>query len=148
MYGLGAERGYVSLTSSRGRSRTDWSGQTAKNPCKKWGEFPKEAEDVDVGDRDPYLEEQVKIRQENQAKLKAWEEQRQFEAEERERREKQGALEGHLRRRAEEWREVTGSLPSPRTIDRWQEEYVDKLHAERERDLQARREQAARDFPI
>lgn len=94
------------------------------------------------------IDERIEWQKENEEKLKAWEENRKAEAERRERQEKQGHLKNYLARRTEAWADHTGSLPLSSTISKWREEYVARRAEEQERDLEVRRERAARNFPI
>ena len=89
------------------------------------------------------IEERMKIRQENEAKLKAWEAERKAEAERRERQEKRVRLESHLRRREEAWTEHTGTPPTAGMLTRWTEEYVNNTIADQDLDLELRRARAA-----
>ncbi len=92
---------------------------------------------------DADIEERIKIRQENEEKLKAWEANRKAEAERREREEKQQRLANYLQGRAETWMEHTGTRPPMGMIEKWQQDYVEKAAADAELDLELRRAQAA-----
>ena len=94
------------------------------------------------------IDEQIKIRQENERKLAAFDAEKKAEAERRERQDKQDRLKDHLAQRTRQWAEHTGSPPSSSTISKWREEYVSCIADDLERDLEVRREQAARNFPI
>src|SRR5215210_3551653 len=67
-----------------------------------------------------------------------WEEQRKAEAEQRARQEKQDRLGEYLGRRTEAWADHIGSLPPAGMISRWQEEYIDEIAAEQERERERR----------
>lgn len=81
-----------------------------------------------------HIDERMQHQKELAERRRIWEEQRKAEAERREREAKQDRLRDYLGRRAEEWADHTGSLPSDATISRWQEEYVNEAAAEQERD--------------
>jgi hypothetical protein len=93
------------------------------------------------------LEERIKIQRENEEKLAAWEAERKAEAERRERQEKQDRLKDYLARRTEAWADHTGSTPSSGKLAKWREEYVERLIADQELDLELRRARAATESP-
>ena len=80
------------------------------------------------------IAEHMQHQKELAARRKAWEEQRKAEAEQRERQKKQDRLGEYLGRRTEAWADHTGSLPPDGMISRWQEEYIDEIAAEQERE--------------
>jgi hypothetical protein len=98
--------------------------------------------------RDPHIEEAVAWQKEKEARRAAWEADRKAEAERREREEKKDRLKDHVDRRTRQWAEHTGSPSPSSTISKWREEYLSRIAREQERDLEVRREQAARNFPI
>ena len=87
---------------------------------------------------DPYAEYL-----ERQRKLEAWKASRKAEKEQQDRRQKQAALESHLQRRRQEWRDYTGSEPPLDELRRWQQEFVDSAAITAGAELEARRAEAA-----
>jgi len=57
--------------------------------------------------------------------------------EQQKRDEKQAELQAHLERRAKLWSDTTGSAPSRSVLERWQQEYVDNKHAEKQAEREA-----------
>lgn len=99
-------------------------------------------------DPDQQITEWVEREAEKAEQLAAWEAEQLAEAERRERAEKQQRLADYLRRREEAWTEHTGTPPPSGMLTRWTEEYVNEIADAEKRDLELRREQAARNFPI
>lgn len=75
---------------------------------------------------------------ENAEKRAAWEQERTERLEREQRQHKQAELEAHLQRRAALWSDTTGSAPSRSVLERWQQEYVDNKHAEKQAEREAR----------
>jgi hypothetical protein len=76
---------------------------------------------------------------ENERRLQEWRANKKREAEERERAEKQSALEAYLRRRSEEWVATTGSTDGlNEALARWRAAYLDAREAEAEAERQAK----------
>jgi hypothetical protein len=69
---------------------------------------------------------------EMQRKREEWFAEKKRKAEEEERARKQAALESYLRHRAQEWRDYTGSEPTPEESANWQREFLAERLAEQE----------------
>ena len=80
-------------------------------------------------------DEWMKHKKDLEARRQAWDEQRQAENEERERREKQGRMEAFLTSRRQAWLDHTGSLAPAEVITSWRMECL----AERAADAEAER---------
>jgi len=99
-----------------------------------------------VTDRSAWtIEQKVAHERELREKREAWEKQKKHEEEETERRQKQAGLETALRERARLWETYTGSVPTPATLERWQEEYVAMRAVEEELEREERLQKAAQE---
>lgn len=72
-----------------------------------------------------------------------WEEQRRVEVEEQARQEARGRLDAFLASRRRSWIDLTGSLPTPDTVEGWKHEYVAERLADEEAERAERLAEAA-----
>ena len=78
----------------------------------------------------------------------AWEEQRQVEAEERERQEKQARLNAYLAAKRQSWVDHTGSLPPEEVATAWKLEYLSERQAAADAERAEKLLDAANNSPL
>jgi hypothetical protein len=93
-------------------------------------------------------EQQIQHQKELKARRKAWEEQRQAENEERARQEARGRMDAFLASRRRSWIDLTGSLPTPDTVENWKHEFVAERLADEEAERALRLAEAAGNSPL
>jgi hypothetical protein len=84
---------------------------------------------------------------ENEAKLKAWKQQKKAEAEQKEREQKQARLHSYLHRLEREWIDHTGTNAPYDLREQWKREYVAGVAAEQELERELRLAEAAKLYP-